>query len=154
LFGRKKQKQVLDNGLPAPVTRVEDGGMTTDPEATPAAQEAAQPLQVRTQLRTTIDGGATVIDARNVPGLRDELLKAVHDAQAGGDPTELRDAVMKAMGQGTAIPIAGMASPPAAVGPPAEDPLDRLQKLNELRQSGALTDAEFEAMKAKLLRET
>lgn len=32
-----------------------------------------------------------------------------------------------------------------------DDPLDRIKKLQELRESGALTDAEFEAQKAKLL---
>jgi Short C-terminal domain len=33
------------------------------------------------------------------------------------------------------------------------DPLDRLAKLNELRLAGALTQAEFEAQKARLLRQ-
>jgi len=37
------------------------------------------------------------------------------------------------------------------VGPPGEDPLDRIAKLAQLRESGALTDAEFEREKAKLL---
>jgi hypothetical protein len=106
---------------------------------------------------TAIDGGSAVIDARNVPGLRDELMKAVHDAQAGGDPAELRDAVMKAMSQGSAISMptagavqAGAPQPPA----PAADPLDQLSKLNDLRKSGALTDAEFQTQKAKILGES
>jgi hypothetical protein len=34
---------------------------------------------------------------------------------------------------------------------PAEDPLDRLRKLDELRASGVLNDAEFQAKKAQLL---
>jgi hypothetical protein len=33
------------------------------------------------------------------------------------------------------------------------DPLDRIAKLAQLRDSGALTDEEFEAQKAKLLAE-
>ena len=33
------------------------------------------------------------------------------------------------------------------------DPLDQLAKLAELRKSGVLTEAEFQAQKAKLLRE-
>ena len=36
---------------------------------------------------------------------------------------------------------------------PAEDPLDRIKKLNDLRHAGALTDAEFEAQKKKILGE-
>jgi hypothetical protein len=38
--------------------------------------------------------------------------------------------------------------PPAA---PAADPLEQLQKLGELKAAGVLTDAEFEAQKAKIL---
>jgi hypothetical protein len=34
------------------------------------------------------------------------------------------------------------------------DPLDRLKELAQLRDSGALTTAEFEAQKAKILAET
>ena len=43
-------------------------------------------------------------------------------------------------------------APPAAAAP-AEDPLDRLKKLDELRSMGVLTDAEFAAKKAELLAE-
>jgi hypothetical protein len=38
---------------------------------------------------------------------------------------------------------------PAATG--ADDMIEQLQKLGQLRDSGVLTDAEFEAQKAKLL---
>ena len=40
------------------------------------------------------------------------------------------------------------AAPAAA---PADDMIEQLQKLGQLRDSGVLTDAEFEAQKAKLL---
>jgi hypothetical protein len=40
------------------------------------------------------------------------------------------------------------AAPPA---PAEDDKLDQLQKLGELKASGVLTDAEFEAQKAKIL---
>jgi hypothetical protein len=39
---------------------------------------------------------------------------------------------------------------PAAAAP-AEDPLEQLKKLGELKAAGVLTDAEFEAQKAKIL---
>jgi len=41
------------------------------------------------------------------------------------------------------------APPPAA--PSANDTLDQLQKLGELKAAGVLTDAEFQAQKAKIL---
>ncbi|MET8330282.1 SHOCT domain-containing protein [Streptomyces sp. NPDC005181] len=40
------------------------------------------------------------------------------------------------------------AAPPA---PPADDIIDRLERLSELKKQGILTDAEFEAQKAKIL---
>jgi hypothetical protein len=51
--------------------------------------------------------------------------------------------------------MTGMGNPAAAsattVPAPAAEPLERLEKLNELRAAGALSDAEFEAAKAQIL---
>lgn len=41
------------------------------------------------------------------------------------------------------------AAPPASA--PAPDPLEQLKELGELKASGVLTEAEFEAQKAKIL---
>jgi hypothetical protein len=41
---------------------------------------------------------------------------------------------------------------PAPAAEPAADPLDQLKQLGELKASGVLTDAEFEAQKAKILQ--
>jgi len=41
---------------------------------------------------------------------------------------------------------------PAAAAAPEPDPLDQLKQLGELKASGVLTDAEFEAQKAKILQ--
>jgi hypothetical protein len=49
---------------------------------------------------------------------------------------------------------AGNGSAAAATAAPAVDPLERLRKLNDLRQAGALTDEEFEQQKAKVLADT
>jgi len=43
------------------------------------------------------------------------------------------------------------APPQAAPAPAGDDKLDQLQKLGELKASGVLTEAEFEAQKAKIL---
>jgi Short C-terminal domain len=40
---------------------------------------------------------------------------------------------------------------PAPAAAPEADPLEELKKLGELKASGVLTDAEFEAQKAKIL---
>ena len=40
---------------------------------------------------------------------------------------------------------------PAPAAAPAPDPLDQLKQLGELKAAGVLTDAEFEAQKAKVL---
>jgi membrane protease subunit (stomatin/prohibitin family) len=40
---------------------------------------------------------------------------------------------------------------PQAAPPPAADPIDRLKELGELRDSGVLTEEEFQAQKAKVL---
>jgi len=40
---------------------------------------------------------------------------------------------------------------PAPAAAPAADPIAQLKQLGELRDSGVLTDAEFEAQKAKIL---
>lgn len=43
---------------------------------------------------------------------------------------------------------------PAAAAAPAADPLEQLKQLGELKAQGVLTDAEFEAQKAKILAST
>lgn len=42
--------------------------------------------------------------------------------------------------------------PAPAAAEPAADPLEQLKQLGELKASGVLTDAEFEAQKAKILQ--
>ena len=46
---------------------------------------------------------------------------------------------------------AAAAPPPPPAAAPQEDKLTQLKQLGELRDSGILTDAEFEAQKAKIL---
>ena len=53
------------------------------------------------------------------------------------------------LGSAQVIDLRGQAGAGAA----APDPVDQLQKLDQLRQSGALTDAEFEQQKKRLLGE-
>lgn len=87
-----------------------------------------------------IDQGRKVIDARDVPGLRDAVLKALaehgidlEDAATGGKP-----GASPATGPGTTSGQGGR-------------PIGLLEDLAELHRAGALTDAEFEAAKRRIL---
>jgi hypothetical protein len=136
--------------------------VTASPGA-PATPAGAGPTSIAS-FTTTIPGGQTVIDARSVRGLQEELLRAVAAMQSGGNPAELQEVIAKAMSQGHAINVPPGTMIPGATGispgtgalpaPPTPDPLDQLERLNELRKSGALTQAEFDAQKAKILGET
>lgn len=148
---------------PDDTSRVEfDDAKNDEMQATASAQAIAGATAGATPIASTtfstVIPGQTVIDARNVPGLRDEMLKAVADMAAGGNPAELQEAIAKAMSQGQALNVPPGTTIPGATGvlgtapiSAAPDPLDQLEKLNELRKSGALTQAEFDAQKAKIL---
>ncbi len=96
-------------------------------------------------------GSTQVVDLRNVPGLRDQVLGAMQDH--ANDPAALQSAVLSALQaaapQVPELQTTGAASPAA----PVADPLDRLKKLDGLRHQGAITDDEFQAQKKKLLEE-
>lgn len=89
-----------------------------------------------------IDQGRKVIDARDVPALREAVLKALadhgidlEDTATGGKP-----GTSPATGSGT---TAGQGS----------SPIGLLEDLAELHRAGALTDAEFETAKRRVLDE-
>jgi hypothetical protein len=88
-------------------------------------------------------GSSQVVDLRNVPGLRDQVLGAMRDH--ADNPAALQGAVLEAL-QGAAPHLPAS---PAEAG----DPVERLEKLDALRKQGVLTDAEFDAQKKKLLDE-
>ena len=50
-----------------------------------------------------------------------------------------------------AVANAQAAAPPPAAAPAGDDTIAQLERLASLKQQGILTDAEFEAQKAKLL---
>lgn len=73
------------------------------------------------------------------------------------DPQAARDSVRAQFGSQAAAQFGpGAAGFPVSgvPGVPAQDPVDRLAKLADLRDRGALTDAEFEAQKARILGES
>jgi len=54
-------------------------------------------------------------------------------------------------GEGVGQVAVAAPAAPAAAAPAGGDPLDQIKKLSELHAAGVLTDAEFDAQKAKLL---
>ena len=93
------------------------------------------------------------------------LMSKIQDAQAQTqDPQELARILREQLGTDVTVEPgastaaafgAGQAFPtnPAFPSAPAEDPVDKLAKLADLKEKGMLTDAEFEAQKARILSE-
>jgi hypothetical protein len=81
-------------------------------------------------------GGATVIDTRGDPGLRDQVLGMLgaHGVDIDG--------------------LQGHRAAAASSGSDTDDQLARLEKLGQLHATGVLTDAEFADQKAKILGST
>jgi hypothetical protein len=79
----------------------------------------------------------------------DIVLMGISRAQRNGDAAEVArlEAQLAAMRSGAAPAPAATPVPPAA----ATDPLDQIAKAAELHRTGVLSDAEFAALKAKLL---
>jgi hypothetical protein len=70
---------------------------------------------------------------------------------AGGDVNDIVAALQQAM-PGAEINVAGAGAQPASGGAaPAADTVSQLERLARLKESGALTEAEFEREKARIL---
>ena len=162
MFGGKKKKAagLLETGTKGvgTVQQVQDTGMTINDNPRVKISVSVQPL----------DGGPPVDLQKTATVSRVEIPRAGDRHPVWYDPSDLKSwvyatprddtakqSLRQAFGE-VADTFVGMGgngapAPAAAAAPPAEDPLDRLKKLDELRASGALSDAEFEAQKAKLL---
>ena len=82
-------------------------------------------------------------------GLRDIATQVTTASLSGASPQDIRAMLAQQVGQAysaTAMPTFGAPAPA-----PQEDPLDRLEKLADLKAKGILTEEEFQAQKAKIL---
>jgi len=112
------------------------------------ARQAELGLQAKPEVRDAIAKGATAIRTAN---------RVVFVANGRGPVVdEFRlDEVVRIVGR-LAVPpplqpALATPRPSAAAPPPDPDVLEQLRKLGDLRTTGVLTDAEFEAKKAELL---
>lgn len=113
------------------------------------AEALAASMQAQGGVTTTVTNlGGTTIDARGIPGLRDEVMKL---ATSGGSPAQIVDA-LRAHGiqvpDGTPVFTAG-AQPPSE----EEDPAERLKRLEALKRDGLVTEEEYAAQRARILGE-
>ena len=74
----------------------------------------------------------------------------VDDPQGYATVVQLFGDAFGADGTGVGRPAA-VAAPAPAAAPPAEDPIEKIRKLEELKNQGILTEEEFAAKKAELL---
>jgi hypothetical protein len=143
MFGRTKKDPGPMIEAVAIVTNIQDTGTTINNNPRVKLMlnvqpEGAEPFDVTKKV---------TVSRVNLPRVGDPL-RVKYFANAPEGLT-----VQKRTAEDLAAASASFAAPPAAaVAVPAPvDPLDQIRKLNDLRQQGALSDAEFEAQKAKIL---
>jgi len=116
-------------GIDPPKVQVEQSSQTIDLRGTGAREQVIKALR---EHGIDPDKKGQTIDAASVPGLQESIFQALGQA-------------------GVQIPGAGGFG--GAVVPPEQDPLDQVAYLDQQRDAGKITDAEFEAQKRKLLGE-
>lgn len=152
--GRRAQ-HLLEHGkrCPGTVLSVQDTGMTINDNPRVKMRVKAEPPG---EPAFEFDKTATVSRVQ-IPRAGDRC--AVFYDPAGGEPGISFDAPALAMvglvpGAAAAAPGVAPVSPPPPAGAPADaddETIDELERLARLRASGALTEAEFQQAKARIL---
>jgi hypothetical protein len=166
MFGNKKKREQAQNlfatGSRAvgTITDVQDTGMTINDNPRVQLTFRIEPLDGS----QAFDGQKTQTVSRvQIPqiGQRYPVFYEAADPSTFGyvvvDDEQGRQTVVQMFGDAFGPDASGVgqvavaAPTPASAAAPADDALDKLKKLGELRDAGVLTDAEFEAKKAELL---
>ena len=105
-----------------------------------------RPSLIGTAARTAVVAGTATAVVGGVS--KHQAAKAQQAADAQASEAQQQQAAMQAAAD-QAVANAQAAAPPAA--PPEDDTIAQLERLAALKQQGILTDAEFDAQKAKLL---
>jgi Short C-terminal domain len=142
MFGRKRKQEEENLGLSAPYV---SPSVSITPGATPApapaptpTSPAAMPTAVPEMLNQLIGGNGPI----------GELT-----AQIKADPEGFREQIMQ-QAQAAGVSTFVLSPQTMAAQPQHVDVIDELTKAADLHDKGALTDAEFEALKKKLLAES
>jgi len=128
------------------VTPVEGGAWTQTPSA--SAGMGGPPIDPMEMTRILQEAGGDPDKLREqlrgmFPGAQIDVQQS--SAQVGGEP-DLSQIMQTFFGDAQMPPLAA-----GGAAGPADDPIAQIERLAELHQRGALTDAEFAAAKAKLL---
>ena len=104
------------------------------PEADISGSAGGTIQEAMAQGNVTWSGNTQIVDARNVPGVRAQMIETLkqYGIQMSNVPTP-------------DVPMEAASS--------EEDPVAKLEKLSALHKQGVLTDEEFQAAKAKVLGE-
>jgi Short C-terminal domain len=168
MFGSKKKKQERVNNLMTSggrgvgtLTNVRDTGMTINDNPRVKMTLRVEPLDGSAAFEA--EKTSTVSRVR-VPQIGNRypvfynlsdpsdfmFIEGIADENGRQTILSLFGNAFGASAEGVGMPAVA-AAPAAAAAPAGEDHLDKLKKLAELRDAGALTDAEFEAQKAQIL---
>jgi hypothetical protein len=115
-------------GWTSPDTKVETSSQTVDLRGTRAREEIEEALR---ESGIDPDKKGQTINAASVPGLQEKLTGIL----------------------GKMMPVPNAGGFGGGISAPQQDPLDQIAHLDEQRDAGKITDAEFEAQKRKLLGE-
>ncbi|HEY1282447.1 MAG TPA: SHOCT domain-containing protein [Acidimicrobiales bacterium] len=107
-----------------------------------------RPSLVGTAARTAVVAGTATAVVGGMSKKKANQAQQAADAQAY--EAQQQQAAMQAAAD-QAVANAQAAAPPPAAAPSEDDTIAQLERLAALKQQGILTDAEFEAQKAKLL---
>ncbi len=117
-----------ESGWTSPDAKVETSNQTIDLRDTGARQEIEEALR---ESGIDPDKKGQTIDASSVPGLQDKIAGIL----------------------GRMMPVPNAGGFGGGVAAPKQDPLDQIAHLEQQREAGKITDAEFEAQKKQLLGE-
>jgi hypothetical protein len=121
-----KSVSMGDSGWSSPETNVETSSQTIDLRGTGARDEIEGALR---ESGIDPDKKGQTIDASTVPGLQEKISGIL----------------------GKMMPVPNAGGFGGGISPPKQDPLDQIAHLEQQREDGKITDAEFEAQKRKLL---
>jgi Short C-terminal domain len=149
---------VSGSALPGSAPMGEPGWVSTAPGRNPA-DDAIRKAGVDPSEAEVHHQGSETIDLRGT-GAREDVEEVLREH--GIDPDKkgqqidaskvpgLQEAILGALGaSGLKIPNAGGFG--GGISAPKQDPLDQIEHLDKQRDAGAISDAEFEAQKRKLL---
>jgi hypothetical protein len=123
-----KSVSMGESGWSSPDTKVETSSQTIDLRGSGAREEIEDALR---ESGIDPDKKGQTIDASSVPGLQEKITGIL----------------------GRMMPVPNAGGFGGGVSPPKQDPLDQIAHLEQQREAGKITDAEFEAQKKQLLGE-